>query len=70
MTTTPPAVALRGVTKVYGTGAAASHALSDIDLTVGAGEFVALIGPSGCGSSTLPATVRHSSRPACWKAMP
>lgn len=29
------------------------HALRDINLAVGAGEFVSVIGPSGCGKSTL-----------------
>ena len=49
----PPAVALEGVGKRFGTGATAVDALTRIDLTVAAGEFVALIGPSGCGKSTL-----------------
>jgi NitT/TauT family transport system ATP-binding protein len=49
----PPAVALEGVGKRFGDGATAVQALTGIDLTVAAGEFVALIGPSGCGKSTL-----------------
>jgi NitT/TauT family transport system ATP-binding protein len=49
----PPAVALEGLGKRFGEGATAVEALIGIDLTVGAGEFVALIGPSGCGKSTL-----------------
>jgi NitT/TauT family transport system ATP-binding protein len=49
----PPAVALEGLGKRFGEGATAVQALIGIDLTVGAGEFVALIGPSGCGKSTL-----------------
>jgi putative ABC transport system ATP-binding protein len=44
---------LRRVGKVYGTGATAVHALRDVDLTVGCGELVAIMGPSGSGKSSL-----------------
>jgi len=49
---TPPVLALEGVTKVYGTGEAAVHALRGIDLVIRDGEFVAVMGPSGSGKST------------------
>lgn len=47
-----PIIELHGVTKVYGTGQAAVHALRGIDLRIEEGDFVAVMGPSGSGKST------------------
>ena len=49
----PPAYTTKGLTKVYGEGAAAVHALRGVDLEIPAGEMVVLLGPSGSGKSTL-----------------
>ena len=46
------AIKLDNVEKVYG-GKLPVHALTGIDLTIGNGDFVAMLGPSGCGKSTL-----------------
>ena len=43
----------RGLTKSYGTGETAVHALSGVDLNLYSGELVVLLGPSGSGKSTL-----------------
>jgi NitT/TauT family transport system ATP-binding protein len=47
------AVAVRGVTKVYGHGPGAVTALDGISLEVRSGELVCLVGASGCGKTTL-----------------
>jgi len=52
-TATEAAIALRGVTKEFGTGDTKVAALSDINLELPYGELVLLVGPSGCGKTTL-----------------
>ena len=47
------ALELHAVSKVYGAGATTVHALVDVDLSVDAGELVAVMGPSGSGKSSL-----------------
>ncbi|WP_066648182.1 MULTISPECIES: ABC transporter ATP-binding protein [Sphingomonas] len=51
-TSPPPLIALRGVTKTYGSGPTAFQALKGVDLDITAGDFVAVMGPSGSGKST------------------
>lgn len=48
-----PAFRTTGLTKVYGVGQAAVHALRGIDLSVPRGELVVFLGASGSGKSTL-----------------
>jgi NitT/TauT family transport system ATP-binding protein len=49
----PPQVVCRAITKTFGAGARAVHALDPVDLTLRPGTVTALVGPSGCGKSTL-----------------
>jgi putative ABC transport system ATP-binding protein len=53
MTNAPTALALSGVTKVYGHPGAEVRALDGVDLTLAPGSFTAVMGPSGSGKSTL-----------------
>ena len=48
-----PALELRGVHKGFGRGTGRSEVLSGVDLTIGQGEFVAVVGFSGSGKTTL-----------------
>jgi putative ABC transport system ATP-binding protein len=47
------AIELTGINLSLGQGAARVHILKDIDLNIGSGEAIGLIGPSGSGKSTL-----------------
>ena len=46
-------ISLKGINKYYQTGSHKLHVLKDIDLDIGAGEFVSIMGSSGSGKSTL-----------------
>ena len=46
-------LALQGVKKIYGEGAARVVALAGIDVAINDGEFTAIMGPSGSGKSTF-----------------
>jgi NitT/TauT family transport system ATP-binding protein len=48
-----PAIELRGATKRFRSSGGVHTAVRDLDLTVNSGEFVAVVGPTGCGKSTM-----------------
>src|SRR5436305_5541666 len=51
--TSTDVIALTGVNKTYPLGRIRVRALSDVKLTIGRGDFIALAGPSGSGKTTL-----------------
>lgn len=48
-----PIISISHIAKVYEMGDEQVHALRDVSLTIGANEYIALMGPSGSGKSTL-----------------
>jgi NitT/TauT family transport system ATP-binding protein len=54
---------IRGLSLIFQTADTPVFALSNIDLSIGAGEFVSFIGPSGCGKTTLMRVIADLERP-------
>tara|TARA_R110001583_G_scaffold195107_4_gene369218 strand:+ start:1375 stop:2061 length:687 start_codon:yes stop_codon:yes gene_type:complete len=46
-------IKISNLTKIYNKTQVPVHAVNGINLTIGEGEFVAIVGPSGCGKTTL-----------------
>lgn len=64
---TTPLIRCERLTKTYGTGAAASHALRGVDLEIAPGDFATLTGPSGSGKTTLLSLIGGLDRPTSGK---
>ncbi len=59
-----PLVSFTGVTRFYGEGGGLVRALAGVDLRIGRGEFIAIMGPSGSGKSTAMNIIGCLDRPS------
>ena len=59
----PAALEVRDLSRTFGDGAGAVHALTEVDLALPAGSFTAVMGPSGSGKSTFLTCVAGLERP-------
>jgi NitT/TauT family transport system ATP-binding protein len=60
---------IKGLGKVYGSGATATHAVGDVTFSVDEGEFVCVVGPSGCGKTTLLKCIAGLLRPSAGEVL-
>lgn len=60
----PPAVQLAGVAKHFGRGRSAIVAVENVSLQVAKGEFVCIVGSSGCGKSTVLSMIAGLEQPS------
>jgi len=65
----PPLIELRGIGRAYSAGGSEVEILKDINLTIEAGEHLAIIGASGSGKSTLMNILGCLDRPTCGQHM-
>lgn len=62
-----PVIEAKNLNLTFQTNDGPVHALKDVNLTIGKGEFVSFIGPSGCGKTTLLRVIADLEQPSSGK---